>query len=125
MSLEPQLLLYTKPNCSLCVKAKADLKRVARKVPFQIQEINITQDEALFAKYRHLIPVGELSSSTGQRGEMLFVYRVDPRKLKAQLRKKNSSSSKATLLYSLSRRGEDLWIGKEATCGKRALADMP
>ncbi|MDP6597824.1 MAG: glutaredoxin family protein [Candidatus Poribacteria bacterium] len=87
MSLEPQLLLYTKPNCSLCVKAKADLKRVARKIPFQIQEIDITQDEALFAKYRHLIPVGELASSTSQKREMLFIYRVDPRKLQAQLRK--------------------------------------
>ena len=87
MSLEPQLLLYTKPNCSLCVKAKADLKRVARKIPFPIQEIDITQDEALFAKYRHLIPVGELASSTSEQREMLFIYRVDPRKLQAQLRK--------------------------------------
>jgi len=87
MSLEPKLRLYTKPNCSLCVKAKADLKRVARKIPFQLQEIDITRDEALFAKYRHLIPVGELASSTSQKGEMLFIYHVDPKKLQAQLRK--------------------------------------
>jgi hypothetical protein len=83
MSLEPKILFYTKPNCPLCDKAKNDLKRLARKIPHQLIETDITQNDDLFAKYRYLIPVGELVSSGDHANEVLFSYRVDAKKIAA------------------------------------------
>ena len=83
MSLEPKILFYTKPNCPLCDKAKSDLKSLARKIPYQLIETDITQNDDLFAKYRHLIPVGELVSSGDHANEVLFSYRVDAKKIAA------------------------------------------
>ena len=83
MSLEPKILFYTKPNCPLCDKAKNDLKNLARKIPHQLIETDITQNDDLFAKYRHLIPVGELVSSGDHANEVLFSYRVDAKKIAA------------------------------------------
>ena len=83
MSLEPKILFYTKPNCPLCDKAKSDLKSLARKIPHQLIETDITQNDDLFAKYRHLIPVGELVSSGDHANEILFSYRVDAKKIAA------------------------------------------
>ena len=83
MSLEPKILFYTKPNCPLCDKAKNDLKRLARKIPHQLIETDITQNDELFAKYRHLIPGGEFVSSGDHANEVLFSYRVDAKKIAA------------------------------------------
>ena len=83
MSLEPKILFYTKPNCPLCDKAKSDLKSLARKIPHQLIETDITQNDDLFAKYRHLIPAGELVSSGDHANEVLFSYRVDAKKIAA------------------------------------------
>ena len=49
--------IYSKPDCSLCDDAKAVLEQVRRRIPFELKEINIESDPALFEKYRYDIPV--------------------------------------------------------------------
>lgn len=49
--------LYTKSNCPLCEKARLVLENVEADHPFQLVEIDITQSEELYQKYKNLIPV--------------------------------------------------------------------
>ncbi len=52
-----KVVLYTKADCSLCEDAKALLDRLYGRYPHLLEEIDITQDETLFARYRFQIPV--------------------------------------------------------------------
>ena len=49
--------IYSKPGCTLCVDAWDVLERARAQVPFTLQEVNIEEDAALFARYRYDIPV--------------------------------------------------------------------
>ena len=60
------LILYTKAGCGLCSEVKRDLERLQPSFPHRLQEVDITQDDTLFQKYRFTIPVvqiGELELS--------------------------------------------------------------
>jgi glutaredoxin len=48
-----ELILYGKPDCPLCEKARA----VVVSCGFVVSEVNIEEDEELFELYRHEIPV--------------------------------------------------------------------
>ena len=52
--------LFTKTGCSLCDKVKESLDALQNSFPHQLQEVDITQDEALFQKYRYTIPVVQI-----------------------------------------------------------------
>ena len=52
-----KVILYTKADCSLCVEAKEMLEQLSGRYPHRLVEIDITRDEALFARYRYRIPV--------------------------------------------------------------------
>ncbi len=52
-----QVTLYSKAGCCLCDDAKALLDRLGRQYLFDLHEVDITTDPALFARYRELIPV--------------------------------------------------------------------
>ena len=71
--------LYTKSDCPLCDKAKAVLEEVAQDFSIQVEEIDITVDIGLFAKYKDLIPVLTMD------GKRLFVHRINPAALKRKL----------------------------------------
>lgn len=49
--------LFTKTGCTLCDKVKESLDALQNTFPHQLQEVDITQDNALFQKYRYTIPV--------------------------------------------------------------------
>ena len=49
--------LYSKPGCHLCEDARALLEELAVERGFGIQEVNIVEDETLYARYRYEIPV--------------------------------------------------------------------
>ena len=51
------LTLYSKPGCHLCEQAEADLQRLARRYPHQLQTVDITQDPLLLERYGERIPV--------------------------------------------------------------------
>jgi len=49
--------LYSKPGCHLCEALRVLLDELQPKYGFLLEEIDITGDGALFARYRHAIPV--------------------------------------------------------------------
>ena len=59
---------YSRPNCELCTKGMQQLKLVQEDVPFQIDVINIEQDDALHEKYMVMIPVVEYKNTIVQYG---------------------------------------------------------
>lgn len=52
--------LYSKTNCPLCDKAKQVLQELQKEFSFQINEIDIYQDNVLLEKYQLMIPVVEI-----------------------------------------------------------------
>jgi thiol-disulfide isomerase/thioredoxin len=53
------VVLWGKPECSLCDKAQAILDRLADEYPLRIEKRDITRDPAAFERYRYVIPVVE------------------------------------------------------------------
>ena len=75
----PVVTLYGRPGCHLCDDARTALDRVRAEVPFDLEERDITQDDALHRAYLVRIPVVCLD------GEELFEYHVDEAVLRARL----------------------------------------
>jgi glutaredoxin len=63
--------LYSRPGCHLCDEAREVLERLRTQAAFTLEEIDITSDDALHARYLERIPVVALE------GEELFDYEVD------------------------------------------------
>lgn len=74
------VVLYSRPRCGLCDKARAELLAVQRIQPFELREVNVEEDDALERAYGLRIPVVELD------GRELFEISVDPAQLLAELR---------------------------------------
>ena len=51
------VVLYTRTGCCLCEEARTVLDRVRSRHPFDLQERDIEQDEALLRAYLERIPV--------------------------------------------------------------------
>ena len=58
------VMLYTKDGCGLCDKVKAELALLAVDFPHDLQEVDITEDSNLFARYRFSIPVVKIGDVT-------------------------------------------------------------
>jgi glutaredoxin len=63
--------LYGRPGCHLCDDARAALERVRASHPFELREVDIEADDALFRRYLERIPVVALD------GDELFELFVD------------------------------------------------
>ena len=68
--------LYTKSDCPLCDKAKAELDTFRRSCEFQLELIDITTAPAVFEKYKHDIPVLHINGREAAR------HVLDQKKLK-------------------------------------------
>ncbi|MBA2537954.1 MAG: glutaredoxin family protein [Actinobacteria bacterium] len=75
----PRVTLYTAIGCHLCVSARRVLEQVQAEVPFELEEIDITSDPDLEARYRERIPVVVVG------GEEAFTYFVHPDALRRRL----------------------------------------
>ena len=75
----PVVTLYGKPDCHLCDEARAVLERVRRQIPFQLDERDITRDDALHRRYLERIPVVVID------GEEAFELFVDEPELRRRL----------------------------------------
>jgi len=51
------LTLYSRPGCHLCDVMKETITRVAQEVAFRLEEVDISTDPALEARYGQEIPV--------------------------------------------------------------------
>jgi glutaredoxin len=72
--------LYTRPGCHLCDEARTVLERLQRRLPFALEERDITADDDLHSRYLERIPVIALD------GEELFDFFVDEAVLSERLR---------------------------------------
>jgi glutaredoxin len=79
VSQRPRIVLYGKPDCHLCDEAREVLERVRAEVPFDLEERDITRDEALHRAMLERIPVVEID------GEEAFTFFVDDRELRGRL----------------------------------------
>ena len=75
-----RVTLYHARDCSLCERARAQLERARAEVPFELEEVDITGDPELEARYREWLPVIEID------GARSFVYYVDERQLLHKVR---------------------------------------
>ena len=53
----PQVTFYTKAGCHLCEQARAMLDDIATEIDYELTEIDIRSNLALFEQYRYRIPV--------------------------------------------------------------------
>ena len=75
-----RLVLYGRPDCHLCDRARAGLRNlIAEGLPFDLEEVNIESDEELHARFLERIPVIELD------GEIVSELGLDERALRARL----------------------------------------
>jgi len=66
----PRIVLYTKAGCHLCDEARAHLEDLAADHAFELDEIDIRTDSALFERYRYRIPVITLDGVEQLEGEI-------------------------------------------------------
>ena len=71
--------LYGRPGCHLCDDARTALLSLRARVAFDLQEVDITRDDALHARYLERIPVIALD------GEELFDFEVDEEALERRI----------------------------------------
>lgn len=66
-----RVTLYHAEGCHLCERAREQVARIRRDVPFELTEVDIGGDPDLEARYREWLPVVEID------GRRAFVYYVD------------------------------------------------
>ena len=74
-----QVTLYGKPGCCLCDEARAEIAAVGAERQFELTEVDITLDPALFRAYGERIPVVEID------GEVAFELHVNRSELERVL----------------------------------------
>jgi glutaredoxin len=75
-----RVIMYSRPGCHLCEEAERILATVECADLFDLEIINIEQDEELCRQYGEQIPVIFIA------GVKAFTYRVDPREFCRKLR---------------------------------------
>ena len=73
------LVLYSRPGCGLCDRAREVLEAQRARTPFGLQEVDISGDDALELEYGVRIPVVTVD------GVERFEVEVDPADLAALL----------------------------------------
>lgn len=71
----PRIAIYYRPACPSCEEAKQVLERVRPYEPFELEEVDITQDRVAASLYADKIPVVTLN------GQVVFRHRVDEDRL--------------------------------------------
>jgi len=63
-----KVILYSKIDCCLCENAKAILQELQTELQFEIEEIDIYEDDRLLEKYQLMIPVVEVNGEEVEYG---------------------------------------------------------
>ena len=75
----PLVTIYAKPGCHLCDDAREAIENLRAERDFELQEVDVTLDPVLYARYGERIPVVALE------GDELFEYFVDTDALRDRL----------------------------------------
>jgi glutaredoxin len=73
------VIVYSRPDCRLCDKAKAAILESDCADMFMLEEINIETDPILLQRYQNNIPVVTIN------GVEAFRHRIDPGEFKKRL----------------------------------------
>jgi glutaredoxin len=76
-----RVTLYSRPGCGLCDEARDVMQGVRERADFDLEEVDISGDDALELEYGIRIPVVAVD------GEELFEISVDPRAFEAAVRR--------------------------------------
>ena len=76
-----KVVIYTKADCSLCDKAKEIIERVRQDIEFDLSQVDITTDEAIFERFQNTIPVVTID------GIERFKYKVSEKNLRKFLKR--------------------------------------
>jgi glutaredoxin len=68
----PQVTFYTKAGCHLCEDARDMLDELAAEIPYDLTELDIRSDMALFEQYRYRIPVIIVNETTTVEGRIQY-----------------------------------------------------
>ena len=79
--MKARLLLYTRKDCCLCEEMKSTLSRVAGRVPFALEEIDVDTSPALQENYGNEVPVLFIN------GRKAFKYRLTAKELEQRLKR--------------------------------------
>jgi glutaredoxin len=79
--MKTALLLYTRKDCCLCEEMKSTLSRVAGRVAFALEEIDVDTSPALQEKYGDEVPVLFIN------GRKAFKYRLTAKELEQRLKR--------------------------------------
>ncbi len=74
-----KIIFYTKYGCHLCDEMKEVLKKVRSEIKFDLEEVNIENDNELFEKYKVKIPLLMIN------GKIFAKYRIDEAKLRKKI----------------------------------------
>jgi glutaredoxin len=75
----PKVAFYHAPECHLCTAARRVLEAARAEQDFELEEVDISGDPELEARYREWLPVVEID------GEQAFTYFVPPDALRSKL----------------------------------------
>lgn len=64
---------YSRPNCSLCEEGLRTIKLLQEDIPFELEIVNIEENDELHEKYMLLIPVVEKDGEVVQHGILDYV----------------------------------------------------
>jgi glutaredoxin len=68
----PQVVFYTKAGCHLCEQAREMLDDIAAQAAYELTEIDIRSDPAVFEEYRYRIPVIIIDETTVLEGRIEY-----------------------------------------------------
>jgi glutaredoxin len=83
--MKARLQLYTRKDCCLCEEMKSTLRRVADRVSFALEEIDVDTSPVLQEKYGNDVPVLFIN------GRKAFKYRLTARELEKKLKREEFS----------------------------------
>ncbi len=66
-----EVIIYSKPACCLCDKAKEQLAKLQEEYGFALHEVNILEDSAAYKLFKDEVPVIFVN------GEKAFKYRLE------------------------------------------------
>jgi glutaredoxin len=82
-----ELRLYTRKDCCLCDEMKRTLDRIAARMPFTLEEIDVDASDELGKRYGAEVPVLFVN------GRKAFKYRVTAKELRLRLEQERKSGS--------------------------------
>jgi glutaredoxin len=77
--MTPRVVLYGAAGCHLCERAREVVLPLAAELGFELEEVDITGDPELEARYREWLPVVEID------GERAFTYFVPAEALRRKI----------------------------------------